>query len=95
VTLLSVTGIMSAVPASADPADCVSGVTSSTEAYAECPAGAGSFEFRVVAQSGGITGLHTVYGAWQQPSSSDPVRSVVVCEGAPKCAISSPSIEVR
>jgi hypothetical protein len=95
VTLLSVSGALLATPAAADPADCTSGVEGTTLAYAECPAGAGDFEFRVVAQGAGISGQHTVYGSWQRPAPDAAVRSEIACEYAPKCAITGWSIEFR
>jgi hypothetical protein len=94
-SLLAASATVLASPASAAPTDCTTGLIDSTSAYAECPADAGDFEFRVVAQSGGIAGYHTVYGTWQRPAPDAPVRSTVVCEGVPKCAIFSPSIEFR
>ncbi|MGP3971171.1 hypothetical protein [Streptomyces sp. 6N223] len=94
-SLVAASGAVLATPAAADPADCTTGTTSSTSAYAECPAGAGDFEFRVVAQSGGIAGLTTVYGEWKTPAPDVAVRSGVGCEYAPKCAIVSVSIEFR
>ncbi|WP_344630324.1 hypothetical protein [Streptomyces glaucosporus] len=95
VFLPAVTGVALAPSAAAGPADCVTGVAGGTVAYAECPAGAGEFEFRVVAQSGGVAGLNTVYGPWLRPSADAPARSAVSCEVAPKCAAFSPVTEFR
>jgi hypothetical protein len=96
-SLVAASGAVLATPAAvaADQADCTTGTSSSTSAYAECPPGAGDFEFRVVAESGGIAGLTTVYGEWKTPAPDIAVRSGVVCEYAPKCAIVSVSIEFR
>lgn len=93
--LMAFGGVLAPPAAAAAPADCTAGLAGSTSAYAECPAGAGDFEFRVVAQSGGIAGLATVYGDWRRPSADAPVRSSVSCQYAPKCAAFSPTIEFR
>ncbi|GAA2449041.1 hypothetical protein [Streptomyces macrosporus] len=94
-SLTAVTGVAPASSAATGPVDCTTGVVGGTVAYAECPASAGDFEFRVVAQSGGIAGHGTVYGPWLRPAPDVPVRSAVSCQGAPKCAAFSPVIEVR
>jgi hypothetical protein len=93
--LTAAAGAVPAAPAGAAPADCVSGKASDTLAYAECPAGADDFEFRVVAQGAGISGLHTVYGEWTRPSADTAVRSQAACAYAPKCSVMSTSIEFR
>ncbi|MDT0346271.1 hypothetical protein [Streptomyces litchfieldiae] len=96
ISLLAASGAVLATPAAADPADCVTGSDNDTyQAYAECPAGAGDFEFRVVADGAGISGFHTVYGPWVRASADTAVRSEVVCQYAPKCEVISASIEFR
>jgi hypothetical protein len=94
-SLLAASGAVLATPAAADPADCTTGKETDTYAFAECPPGAGDFEFRVVAEGAGISGLHTVYGEWKRPASDVSVRSYIACEYAPKCSVISVSIEFR
>ncbi|WP_165986592.1 hypothetical protein [Streptomyces sp. YIM 98790] len=94
--LLLASATLLAAPASADPQDCVTGVThNGTYAYAECPPGAGDFEFRVVAEGAGVSGLHTVHGPWRRPAGEVAVRSGAGCHYAPKCAVIGVTIEFR
>jgi hypothetical protein len=89
VTVLgSATGL--AAPASADVSDCTvsppPGQHGGTWATAACPAGAGTFTFRVVATCADAypgPGLHyfTAYGPWIQASATAATTSSVPCYG--------------
>jgi hypothetical protein len=79
-----------AVPASAAVSDCTvspsPGQHGGTWATATCPAGAGTFTFRVVATCADAypgPGLHyfTAYGPWTQASATSATASTVPCYG--------------
>lgn len=77
-----------ASPASADVSDCTvsppAGQHGGTTATATCPAGAGTFTFRVVATcADAYPNLHffTNYGPWVQASATSTTTSSTACHG--------------